>query len=140
MVSVREVDAQKFVSLLKEELKKIKELEPPEWVGMVKTGRHKERPPEQEDFWYIRVASILRRLAIDGVVGVSRLRTYYGGRKRRGHKPARTYKAGGNIIRKILQKLENAGLVEKSTGKRKGRKLTRVGQKLVNRIAYEASK
>ncbi|MEM5802201.1 MAG: 30S ribosomal protein S19e [Candidatus Aenigmatarchaeota archaeon] len=131
MVSVKEVEPNKFISVLKEELKKIKELEPPFWVGMVKSGVHKERPPEQEDFWYIRAASILRRLAIEGEVGVSRLRTYYGGRKQRGHAPAHFYKAGGSIIRKILQKLEVAGLVEKSPRK-KGRRLTRAGQKLLS--------
>ncbi len=139
MVSIREVDAKEFIEALKEELKKIKELEPPKWVGVVKSGRHKERPPEQEDFWYIRAASILRRIALEGSVGVSRLRSFYGGRKRRGHKPAKFYKAGGAIIRKILQKLEQAKLVEKGS-KGKGRKLTKEGQKFLNKLAYEVSK
>ncbi len=137
MVTVREVAADKLIEKLKEELKKIKEISPPEWSKFVKSGVHKERPPEQEDFWYIRAASILRRIYLDGPVGTERLRTYYGGRKRRGHKPAHFRKASGNIIRKILQQLEKAGLVEKT---KKGRKITNKGQSFLDRIAFEVKK
>ncbi len=136
MTSIYEVPADKLVERLKEELKKINVIKPPLWAQMVKSGPHRERPPQQPDFWYIRAASILRRIYIDGPVGVSRLRTYYGGRKRRGRKPAKTYKAGGSIIRKILQQLEIAGLVKKE---KKGRVLTSEGRKFVDRIIGEIS-
>ncbi|MBU5537317.1 MAG: 30S ribosomal protein S19e [Candidatus Aenigmatarchaeota archaeon] len=138
MVSVREVDAQKFNTLLKEELKKIKEINPPAWSFFVKSGVHKERPPQQEDFWYVRSASVLRRLYLDGPVGVERLRSYFGGRKERGSRPAHFRKSSGSIIRKILQQLESAGLVEKNSNK--GRKLTPVGRKLLDKITYEVSR
>ncbi len=136
MVSVLEVPADKLIEKLKEELKKFEKIKPPLWAKMVKSGAHKERPPEQEDFWYIRAASILRRIYIDGPVGVSRLRTYYGGRKRRGRRPAKTYKAGGAIIRKILQQLEACNLVTKE---KKGRVLTSFGRKFLDKIAGEIS-
>jgi len=137
MISVKEAPAEKLVNKLKEELKTFKEISPPEWVGFVKSGTHRERPPLQEDFWYIRAASVLRRIYIDGPVGVERLRSYYGGRKRRGHKPAHFKKASGNIIRKILQQLEKAGLIEKAN---KGRKISSKGQKLLDKIVHEVSK
>lgn len=137
MVSIREVPADKLVEKLKEEMKRIKEISPPEWAKFVKSGPHKERPPQQEDFWYIRTASTLRRIYLDGPVGIERLRSYYGGKKKRGHKPDHFKKASGNIIRKILQQLEKAGLVEKAA---KGRKITSKGQKLLDRIAYEVRK
>ncbi|MEM5794626.1 MAG: 30S ribosomal protein S19e [Candidatus Aenigmatarchaeota archaeon] len=137
MVTAREVSAQKLIEKVKEELKKFEEIKPLPWSRFVKSGSHRERPPEQKDFWYIRAASILRRIYLDGPIGVERLRTYYGGRKRRGHKPAHFRKAGGNIIRKILQQLEKAGLVEKAG---KGRKITPKGQKFLDNIAYEVSK
>jgi len=137
MVTAREVNPQKLVERTKEELKKFEEIKPPAWSFFVKSGSHKERPPEQPDFWYIRAASILRRIYLDGPVGVERLRTYYGGRKRRGTEPAKFRKASGNIIRKILQQLEKAGLVEKT---KKGRKITSKGQAFLDRIAYEVSK
>jgi len=137
MVTAREVNPQKLVERTKEELKKFEEIKPPAWSFFVKSGSHKERPPEQPDFWYIRAASILRRIYLDGPVGVERLRTYYGGRKRRGTEPAKFRKASGNIIRKILQQLEKAGLIEKT---KKGRKITSKGQAFLDRIAYEVSK
>ncbi len=137
MVTVREVNAQRLIEKLKEELKKFEEIRPLPWSFFVKSGAHKERPPDQEDFWFIRAASILRRLYLNGPVGVERLRTYYGGRKERGTKPARFRKASGNIIRKILQQLEKAGLVEKD---KKGRKLSKRGISLLDKIAYEVKK
>lgn len=137
MITVREVSAEKFNEKLKEELKKIKEISPPKWAHFVKSGTHKERPPVQKDFWYIRTTSVLRRIYLDGPVGVSRLRTYYGGRKRRGHKPAHFRKASGNILRKILQQLEKTNLIEKT---KRGRKVTSAGQRFLDRIAYEVYK
>ena len=134
MVSVREVDPQKFINLLKEELKKVEAIKPPEWSFFVKSSPGAERPPEQPDFWYIRAASILRRIYIDGPVGVSRLRTYYGKLKNRGRKPNRTKKASGKIIRLILQQLEKAGFVEKVKG---GRRITPKGQSFLDSIAFK---
>ena len=54
----------------------------------------------------------MRRIYIDGPVGTEKLRTFYGGRKRRGTKPARFGKGSGSVIGKLLQQLEAAGFVE----------------------------
>ena len=132
MVSIKEVDPQKLINELKEELKKYPELAPPEWVMFVKSSHGSERPPEQKDFWYIRMAAIMRRLYLDGPVGVSRLRSYFARRKRRGRRPRKTAKASGNIIRKILQKLEKAGFAMQVKG---GRILTPKGRSLLDKIA-----
>jgi small subunit ribosomal protein S19e len=136
MVSVREVSADKFIAKLKEELKNVKEIAPPEWSHFVKSGTHNQRPPEQPDFWYIRSASVLRRIYLDGPVGTERLRSYFGGRKNLGHQPAHFRKASGAIIRKILQQLEQAGLIEKD---KKGRKISTKGIKFLIEVA-KASK
>lgn len=139
MISARDVDPQKFNGLLKEELKKVKEITPPRWIYFVKSGVHRERVPQQDDFWYVRTATVLRRLYLDGPVGVERLKSYFGGKKRRGHKPAHFRKSSGNILRKILQQLEVAELAEKNENK-KGRRLTSKGRKLLDKIAYEVGK
>ncbi|MBI2084799.1 MAG: 30S ribosomal protein S19e [Candidatus Aenigmarchaeota archaeon] len=139
MVSVKETDPQKFNALLKEELKKVKEIAPPAWSRFVKSGVHKERLPQQEDFWYVRSASILRRLYLDGPVGVERLRSYFGGRQRGGHRPAHFRRASGGIIRKIVQQLEASGLVQKDI-KSVGRKLSPQGMKLLDKIAKGVGK
>lgn len=137
MTTVRDVQANKFINKLKDELKKFEEIKQPQWSKFTKSGSHKERPPEQEDFWYIRAASILRRAYIERTVGVERLRSYYGGRKSMGSRPPHFRKSGGSVIRKILQQLEKAGLIEKAG---KGRKITDKGRKLLDRTAYEVSK
>lgn len=119
---------------MKEELKKFPEIKVPHWAKFAKSSAANERPPEQKDFWFIRSASILRRLYIDGPIGVSRLRTYYGKRKRRGRRPAISFKASGKIIRTILQQLEKSGLVQTVKG---GRALTPKGRSLLDKIANE---
>ena len=138
MTSVGDVPAEKFIEKLKEELKKTKEINPPTWARFVKSGAHRERPPEQPDFWFIRASAILRRLYLDESTGTEKLRTYFGGRKQYGHAPAHFKKSSGNIIRKIFQQLESAGLVEKQN--KKGRKLSKKGQKLLEKISEEVSK
>jgi small subunit ribosomal protein S19e len=78
---------------------------------------------------------MLRKLYINGPVGVSKLRKDYGGRKRRGVRPAHFAKAGGNIIRTILQQLEQAGLAQKEGIK--GRTVTGKGRSLLDAMSTQ---
>lgn len=90
----------------------------------------------QQDWWYIRAASILRTIYRNAPVGVSKLRSKYGGAKNRGAKPERFRKASGAIIRKILQSLEKAGFIaQKKEGIHKGRVLTPAGISLLTKSA-----
>ena len=131
---IRTIEPHKFNNLLAEALKKIPEIQQPEWVELVKTSTHHKRPTTEEDFWYKRTASILRQIYIKGIVGVSRLRTRYGGRKNRGMKPSEFRKGGGKIIRTILQQAEEARLLEKVKDKKSGRQLTEEGKDLLESI------
>ena len=133
MVSIKDVDTQQLVMKAAEQLEKMPEFKPPEWAGFVKTGVHKQRPPTQDNWWFIRSASILRKIYLNQRVGVSKLRKTYGGRKNRGHKPEHKKRASGNIIRKILQQHEKAGFVR--TEKGKGRTITPKGQKFLDGVA-----
>jgi len=126
MVSVKDVDSQELIKKIAEKLEKMPEFKPPSWSVFVKTGVHKERPPSQKNWWWVRTASVLRNVYLNQSLGVSRLRKVYGGRKNRGHKPEHKYKASGSIIRKILQQLESAGFVK--IEKSKGREITKKGQ------------
>ena len=110
-------------------------IKPPEWAPFVKTGVHKERPPENPDWWYIRCASLLRKIYIKGPVGVERLRSEYGGRKDRGVRPEHTMKGSGAIIRNALKQLEEANLVK--TVNRKGRIVTSEGRRLLDLLSTE---
>lgn len=135
MQDIRAIEAGKYNKLLAEALKKIPEFKKPEFIDFVKSGAHKARPILEEDFWHKRAASILRQIYIRKIVGVSRLRTRYGGRKDRGMQPPIFKKGGGKIIRTILQQAESAGLLEKSKDKRAGRKLTEKGRNFLEEFA-----
>jgi len=132
---IHNIPTQKLVEKTAEELKKVPSITPPLWSKFVKTGTHKERPPVSKDWWYMRSASILRKIYVLGPIGTSKLRRKYGGRKNRGHKPERSYKGSGSIIRKVLQQLEAAGFVEKANKKgHKGRVVTAKGRSLLDKM------
>jgi len=132
---IYEIDPAEYNSKLAETLKKIEEFKQPEWSFYVKTGVSKQRPSQESDFWYKRIASILRQIYFNKVVGVGRLKTKYGSKKNRGMKPEKFRKASGKMIRVMLQQAEVAGLLEKTTEeKRAGRKLTDKGKELLEGI------
>ncbi|MCK4636263.1 MAG: 30S ribosomal protein S19e [Methanomicrobia archaeon] len=133
MTTVYDVPADKLIEKLKEKLKTMKELTPPEWAKFVKTSSSRERTPDQEDWWYIRAASVLRKVYMRGPVGVSRLRRVYGSKKNRGYKPEKFRKASGAVIRKILQQLEGAQLVKNEIG----RIITPKGRSLLDKTSKE---
>ncbi len=140
MASIFDIDPQKLIEEVAEHLKKDSAIVPPEWALFVKTGVHKERVPENPDWWFIRSAAILRSIYKEGTIGVSKLRAKYGGKQNRGRKPSKFKKGSGNIIRKILQQLETAGLIEKQEKQKKGRKITKKGQALLDSTASKLSK
>jgi len=132
MVTAYDVEAAKLIKATAEKMKSENVVKQPAWMIYAKTGAHKERAPEDPDFWFKRCASLLRRIYFDGPVGVSRLRKVYGGRKHRGAAMERHARAGGSIIRKALQQLETAGLVEK---KGTGRLISKKGRAFIDSAA-----
>lgn len=134
MTTVYEVPPDKLVKLTAEKLKENKVISLPKWGTHVKKGSNKELPPQDGDWWWVRCASILRQIYINGPVGTSRLRTYYGGRVRRGAKKERFRKGSGKIIREVLSQLERAGYVNKT---KIGRKISPNGQSFLDNAAHE---
>lgn len=137
MVTALDVEPNKLIAKAAEKLKGMR-LEKPGFVGLVKTGAHVQRPPQQENFWYVRCASIMRHAYTKNSVGTGRLRRHYGGRKSRGVKPQRHAISGGSTIRKAMQQLEKAGLMIKE--KNGGRRLSPKGRALLDLAAKEVSK
>jgi small subunit ribosomal protein S19e len=134
-----DVPANLLIQRLAEYLKdEVDQITPPSWASIVKTGSHAERPPQNADWWYVRCASILRKIYLHGPIGIQRLRAEYGGRKDRGVKPEHTRKGSGAILRKALQQLEEAKLVE--TQRRRGRTVTKRGRSLLDRLSTEIKK
>lgn len=132
---ILDIDTQKLIEKTAEKMQTMEQFKPPEWADFVKTGTDRERAPVQENWWYLRTASVLRKVYINQGLGVSKLRKVYGGRKNLGHKPEKKRKASGSIIRKALQQLESAGYIK--TEKGKGRFITPDGQKFLNSTAKE---
>lgn len=134
MTDLRAIEPGTYNAALAAVLKKSGMFEKPAWIDYVKTGANKMRPNLEPDFWHKRAAGILRQIYLNGIVGVGRLRSRYGGRKNRGMKPAEFRKAGGKIIRVILQQAESSGLVEKAKGKKAGRQLTHKGKEFLEGV------
>lgn len=136
MTNIYDVPVWDLIEKAAEELKKYKAIVPPPWAPFVKTGVHKELPPERPDWWYIRAASVLRKVYLHGPLGTRRLKAMYGGRKNRGVKAEHPRKGSGSIARNILQQLEEAALVVSSSG---GRQISANGMSFLDRIAFEIS-
>lgn len=133
MPTVYDIPANILIRRLAQELRSRKDIQPPEWAPFVKTGVHRERAPDDPDWWYVRCASVMRKVYIEGPIGVERLRIEYGGRKRRGDKPARERRGGGSIVRLSIQQLERAGFIKRRASK--GREMTDIGRSYMDKLS-----
>ncbi|WP_435319546.1 30S ribosomal protein S19e [Haloarchaeobius sp. TZWSO28] len=135
MTTMYDVPADALIEALAEDLEG--RLEQPDWIQFTKTGVSKELPPEQENFWAIRAASLLRKVADSGPVGVERLATEYGGATggSNRYRVATSKRSSGSkkVIRTALQQLEDEGLVQ--TQKGAGRSVTDEGRSLLDNTA-----
>jgi small subunit ribosomal protein S19e len=139
LITPYDVPASKFIEKLAKYLKdNVDEVQPPAWAVVAKTGSHVEKQPQNPNWWYVRGASILRKVYVHGPIGLEKLRADYGGRKDFGVKPEHAVKAAGSNIRKILQQLEAAGLVQKANSK--GRIMAPKGRKLLQEVAGDLHK
>eukprot|EP00898_Chlorokybus_atmophyticus_P002939 jgi/Chlat1/3646/Chrsp238S03631 len=131
--TVKDVQSHDFVTAYAAHLKRTGKLEVPAWVDIVKTGSFKELAPYDPDWYYIRAASMARRIYLRGGIGVGAFRKIYGGRKNNGVMPHHFAKSSGSIARHILKQLETLKIVEKEP--KGGRRITADGQRDLDRIA-----
>jgi small subunit ribosomal protein S19e len=137
MTTIYDVPADSLINEAAKELKENKKINPPEWAQFIKTGVHKERRPENPDWWYVRCASLLRRVYIHGPVGTNSLKTYYGGKKDRGSNPEKFKRGSGAVIRGALHQLEAAGFMEKIG---EGRQITPQGKSFLDKASHNLKK
>jgi len=116
----------------------VEQVQPPAWSQVAKTGSHTEKQPQDPDWWYTRRASVLRKVYIHGPIGLEKLRSEYGGRKGFSVRPNHASKSGGSNIRKILQQLEAAELIQIT--RPKGRIMTPKGRKMLQEISQDLQK
>jgi len=139
MTTLYDAPPEALIEAVAEQLSEEAEIEAPDWLLFAKTGAGRELPPEQEDFWPRRCASLLRKVAIDGPVGVGSLRTEYGtakqGSNRYRVRPRQQSQGSGNVVRTALQQLEDLGYVEVAEGE--GRQVTPDGHSFLETVAQE---
>jgi len=133
-VSVKDVEAHKFIDAYAAFLKRQGKLPIPGWVDTVKTSHSKEMPPLNNDWYYVRAASVARHVYMRKTVGVGRLRKVHGAQKNRGSRPSHHTNASGSVDRHVMQSLEKIGVLEQDEDKG-GRRITQSGQRDLDRIA-----
>ena len=134
MATIYDKDTQELIEKAAEGLQK--EVTLPDWAKLVRTSHAKKRVPLQPNWWQLRAASILRKVYVDGPIGTNKLRTKYGSKKNRGHRPERFKRASGKIIRTILQQLEKAEYIKQDKhGNHKGRVITPKGKSFLDKLS-----
>ncbi|MCL4446860.1 MAG: 30S ribosomal protein S19e [Thermoplasmatales archaeon] len=134
MVNFKDIPPETLIREVSSKLSK--EIEEPKWAKEVKTGQHKERGPNDANWYYIRVASLLRKVAVNSPIGIEKLAAEYGGKVDRGSKAHHAGKGSRKVIRNALQDLEKLGYVLKN---KKGRSISSAGTKLLNSAALNVS-
>lgn len=135
MTTVFDVPAKELIDEVAKKLEKEEYIELPDANYYSKTGVTRENPPENEDWWYIRCASILRKIYIHKSIGIEVLRAEYGGKRDKGSKPYKARAGGGSITRRAVQQLEKSGYVTKIKGK--GRVMTPKGRAFMDNASKE---
>merc|ERR1711976_738973 len=100
-VTVKDVPADEFIKACAEFLKRQPKFDVPKYHDIVKTGVIKEFAPYDEDWFYVRSASILRKVYLRKGAGVGALKKWYGGSDgtHRGTRKAHFVPAIGATIR-----------------------------------------
>jgi len=134
MTTAYDVPPEKLIASIAEELKKNENIKPPEWSSLVKTGIHREKAPGEPDWWFMRVAAVLRKVYIYGPIGTEKLSAHFGGRVDKGSKPYHAWTGSRSIVRASLKQLESSGLV--TPYKKNGRMISPKGQKMLDNASH----
>jgi len=109
--TVKDVSAAEFISSWAKHLKKGNKVKIPGWAKYTKTSCARELAPYDDDWLYVRAASVSYQLYMRKKCGVHTLRKHYGGNKRMGTCTEHFAKAAGKNIRYCFQQLEASGYV-----------------------------
>jgi len=110
----------------------------PDWHDIVKTASQKELGPYSKDWYYIRAASMARKIYIRGGTGVGAFSKMYGQANKRSVTKAHFERSSRGLIRHILKQLGEMGVVSTKKQK-KGRFITQAGQALLDSIAVQVA-
>ncbi|CAM8991925.1 unnamed protein product [Rhodiola kirilowii] len=131
--TVKDVSPHEFVKAYSAHLKRSGKIELPHWTDIVKTATFKELAPYDPDWYYIRAASMARKIYLRGHLGVGAFKRIYGGSKRNGSRPPHFCKSSGSIARHVLQQLLNMNIVD--VDPKGGRVITSSGRRDLDQVA-----
>lgn len=134
MTTVFDVPPDILIEAVADDLRKEEKARPPEWAAFVKTGVHREKSPQDPDWWFGRLAAILRKVYVNGPIGTSRLAAEFGGRRDRGSAPYHPAKGSRSVVREGLAQLEALGYVQKAD--KSGRVVTPQGKSYLDNRAH----
>src|SRR5437867_1312592 len=107
----------------------------PAWAAFAGRGVHTEKAPTQGEWWYRRVAAVLRKVYLRGPVGTTRLAAEFGGRRDDGSAPYHPRRGSRSIAREAMQQLESMGLLSKTD--KRGRSISAAGRKVLDSLSHE---
>ncbi|KAM0681100.1 Rps19ep [Glugoides intestinalis] len=109
MESVYRVKAIPLVAAIKETLKNMSEIELPKNHDLIKTSHGKQYSPEDPNWFYTRMASVVRAAMRKGSVSLKGLARKYSCRKNAGVRPSRYSKGSDFVIQSAIEQLVKIG-------------------------------
>lgn len=107
MERVYRVQAKPLLQAIEDTLKTIEKIELPKNHDLIKTGFGKQYSPQSPDWFYARMAAIVRLMMCKGKVSRHGLAYRYGNRKNRGVRPTSFAKASDFVNLSAIKQLEN---------------------------------
>jgi small subunit ribosomal protein S19e len=104
---IHEVRAGAFNETLKCYLKDSGKLKLPVDWDIIKTGRGRERAPEDDDWYYLRTAAVVRQLALSETVTIAAIARRYGNWKNRGVRPSKFVECDESLCCSVFDNLED---------------------------------
>lgn len=138
MPTVHDVPPGLLIERLKQRLESEGKIKPPQWAPFARTGVHTEKAPSQADWWYRRVAAVLRKVYLLGPIGTMRLAAEFGGRRDDGSAPYHPRRGSRSVVHDAMRQLEALGYLAKA--EKRGRIITPQGRKVLDKIATDLLK
>lgn len=138
MPGIKDCKPDVFVAKLAAHLKNERKLTPGAWTIFAKTAAAKVISPTDQDWYYIRAASMLRQAYNKGSLGTNACRNLYGCAKNGKSVPHHFSLASGKIHREILRGLVSAGYmkVEDRNDQCPRRVLSPQGKRALEQLAH----
>ena len=136
MATVKDIRADTFIAKLAEHLEASGKFPAPKNADIIKLSRRNELAPQDDKWYYVRLAAVFRKVYIYNGVGVGALARAFGGsgRTRNQIAPNQQLDAARGNIRYALQQLQKANFVSVKKTK-SGRFITDAGRRELDQIA-----